>query len=53
MKNHGVIAVGASTEAAMNLVEEIEENAKIHFILDGKGQALSAQEIKELSIYAR
>ena len=51
MKNHGVIAVGSSTEAAMNLVEEIEENPKIHFILGGKGQALSEQEIQELSDY--
>lgn len=51
MKNHGVIAVGPSTESAMNLVEEIEENAKIHFILGGKGQALSDAEITDLSEY--
>ena len=51
MKNHGVIAVGHSTEDAMNLVEEIEENAKIHFILEGKGQPLTDLEISELTRY--
>jgi len=51
MKNHGVIAVGHSTEEAMNLVEEIEENAKIHFILNGKGQALSEADMADLFRY--
>lgn len=40
MANHGSLAVGATLEQAFNLVDEIEENAKLHFILGGAGTAL-------------
>lgn len=48
MKNHGLVAVGVNLEAALNLAEEIEENAKIHFILAGTGSHLSGAQIDEL-----
>ena len=40
MENHGIIAVEKNLEDALNLIEEIESEAKMHFILDGKGKAL-------------
>ena len=48
MKNHGLVAVGPTLETALNLAEEIEENAKIHFILAGNGSHLSESQIDEL-----
>ncbi len=48
MRNHGLVAVGKTLDAALNLAEEIEENAKIHFILNGNGCYLSDAQIDEL-----
>lgn len=48
MQNHGLVTVGDTLESALNLVEEIEENAKIHFILRGAGVALSPEQIETL-----
>jgi 3-dehydro-4-phosphotetronate decarboxylase len=44
LANHGVVAVGASAEQAFDIAEEIEENARLHFILDGRGRPLDEQE---------
>ena len=46
--NHGVITVGTDMSQALNIMEEIEENAQIHFILGGKGRALSPEAIEEI-----
>lgn len=48
MRNHGLVAVGRSLDEALNLAEEIEENAKIHFILNGMGTCLTDAQIEEL-----
>lgn len=40
LANHGLVTVGKDLETAFNLVEEIEENARIYFILNGKGVSL-------------
>ena len=48
MRNHGLVAVGKTLDEALNLAEEIEENAKIHFILNGNGCYLSDAQIDEL-----
>ncbi|HEY3365786.1 MAG TPA: class II aldolase/adducin family protein [Symbiobacteriaceae bacterium] len=40
MANHGVTAVGADLEAAINVAEEVEANAQLHLLLDGRGKAL-------------
>ena len=48
LSNHGLVAVGKSLDDALNLAEEIEENAKIHFILNGKGSYLTDAQIEEL-----
>lgn len=51
--NHGVVAVGSSFESALNIIEEIEENAKLHFLLNGQGKFLNESEIADLSLYQK
>lgn len=50
--NHGLVTVGATPEDALNLVEEIEENAKIHFLLGQKGLSLTPEQVRELAAYS-
>ena len=48
LRNHGSIAVGATLPEAAALAEEIEETARLFFILGGRGQALSPDQVAEL-----
>jgi len=48
LKNHGLIAIGKDLEDTLNIVEEIESNAKIHILLNGRGNPLSEKNIEEL-----
>ncbi|WP_422447294.1 class II aldolase/adducin family protein [Thermoanaerobacterium sp. DL9XJH110] len=48
MKNHGLITIGQNLEEAFNIAEDVEANAKLHILLNGKGQPLSEESIKEL-----
>jgi ribulose-5-phosphate 4-epimerase/fuculose-1-phosphate aldolase len=48
LRNHGSIAVGGSLAEAAALAEEIEETARLFFILNGRGQALSPDQVTEL-----
>lgn len=48
MANHGVLTVGKTPEDALNLVEEIEEAAKMYFALTGQGRALSEEQQAQL-----
>ncbi|MCC8193711.1 MAG: class II aldolase/adducin family protein [Deltaproteobacteria bacterium] len=41
LANHGLITVGENCEKALNLVEEIEENAQLYFLLKHDGRPLS------------
>lgn len=50
LRNHGLVAVGKTLDEALNLAEEIEENAKIHFILNGMGCYLTDAQIEELHV---
>lgn len=45
LENHGVLCVGNDLEEALNIVEEIEENAEINFILGNRGKALTNEQI--------
>ena len=45
LENHGVLCVGNDLEEAPNIVEEIEENAEINFILGNRGKALTNEQI--------
>jgi ribulose-5-phosphate 4-epimerase/fuculose-1-phosphate aldolase len=49
LANHGLLAVGANLEQAMNIAEEIEENARLFFILNGKGRALGDEQQADLA----
>lgn len=49
LANHGVVVLGANLLEAVNNAEELEETAKLHFILRGeKVRYLEAGEIAEL-----
>lgn len=48
LRNHGLIAIGKSLPEASALAEEVEEQARLYFLLEGRGRRLSAEEIAEL-----
>ena len=48
LRNHGSITVGKTLFEAVALAEELEEQAKLFFVLDGRGQELSVEQIQEL-----
>ena len=48
LQNHGPITGGATLADAAALAEELEEQAKLYFILGERGRHLSAQDIDEL-----
>jgi len=48
LRNHGSIAVGKSLIEAAALAEEIEEQARLFFLLEGRGRTLSQAQIAEL-----
>jgi 3-dehydro-4-phosphotetronate decarboxylase len=45
LRNHGSIATGKSVLAAAALAEEIEEQARLYFLLDTRGRRLSPAEL--------
>lgn len=53
MCNHGILAVGPDLETALNIIEEIEENAKMYFILNGQGKALEKSQIETFPLGMR
>lgn len=48
MRNHGSIAIGKTLAEAAALAEEIEEQARLFFLVNGRGRVLSADEVAEL-----
>lgn len=48
LRNHGSIATGKTLMEAAALAEEIEEQARIFFLLNGRGRTLSAEQVAEL-----
>lgn len=48
LRNHGSIAVGATLAEAAALAEEIEEAARLFFLLGDRGETLSTEQIAEL-----
>ena len=43
LRNHGLVTCGTCLEKAFNLVEEIEENAQLYFILGDKGNPVPVE----------
>jgi ribulose-5-phosphate 4-epimerase/fuculose-1-phosphate aldolase len=48
LRNHGSIAIGKTLAEASALAEEIEEQARLYFLLDGRGRRLTEEAIAEL-----
>ncbi len=48
LRNHGPITIGRTLKEAAALAEEIEEQAKLCFLLGSRGRALTASQIAEL-----
>ena len=48
MRNHGSIAIGTTLQEAAALAEEIEETARLYFLLGDRVQPLNAEQIAEL-----
>lgn len=48
LRNHGSITLGKTLFEAAALAEEIEEQAKLYFLLQERGRRLSTEEIAEL-----
>lgn len=48
LQNHGLVVLGHSLRDALNVTEEIEENARLHIVLKGQGRKLSAGEIRDI-----
>ncbi len=53
MRNHGSIALGKTLLEASALAEEIEETARLLFLLGDRGQVLDASDVAELRKRAR
>jgi len=49
LQNHGLVTIGTNLREALNIAEEIEENARVHIVLGGKGRRLSFEEISEIN----
>lgn len=49
LKNHGLLTVGSTAQAAFGLAEEIEENAQISLLLREGGVPLNPDQIADLS----
>lgn len=48
LRNHGPIAAGASLREASALAEELEETARLFFLLGDRAQALTTGQVEEL-----
>lgn len=50
LANHGPVVAGASLDAAVNAIEELEETAKLYLLLRGaKTRFLTVEQVRELS----
>jgi len=48
LRNHGSIAIGRSLKEASALAEEIEEQARLFFLLGSRGRTLTPEQVAEL-----
>jgi 3-dehydro-4-phosphotetronate decarboxylase len=48
LRNHGSITAGQTLMEAAALAEEIEEQARLFFLLEGRGRTLSAEQVADL-----
>jgi ribulose-5-phosphate 4-epimerase/fuculose-1-phosphate aldolase len=50
LRNHGSITIGRTLKEAAGLAEEIEEQAKLYFLLGSRGRTLTSAQIAELRL---
>ncbi len=48
LQNHGLVAVGVNLEQAVNIAEEVEENAKIYLLAGEEARVLTTREIEDI-----
>jgi ribulose-5-phosphate 4-epimerase/fuculose-1-phosphate aldolase len=48
LENHGVLAVGKTLEAAVGVAFEVEDNARIHFISQGRARPLPEPALSQI-----
>lgn len=48
LENHGVLAVGKTLEAAIGVAFEVEDNARIHFISEGRAKPLPESALSQI-----
>jgi ribulose-5-phosphate 4-epimerase/fuculose-1-phosphate aldolase len=48
LKNHGPVTAGRTIREASALAEELEEQSRLHFLLDGRGERLTPEQIAVL-----
>jgi ribulose-5-phosphate 4-epimerase/fuculose-1-phosphate aldolase len=48
LKNHGPVTAGRTIREASALAEELEEQSRLHFLLGGRGERLTAEQIAVL-----
>jgi ribulose-5-phosphate 4-epimerase/fuculose-1-phosphate aldolase len=48
LRNHGSVAIGQTLKDASALAEEIEEQARLFFLLESRGRLLTAGQVAEL-----
>lgn len=48
LRNHGVITIGKTVQDATALAEEIEEQARLYFLLGSRGRTLTEAQVTEL-----
>ncbi len=54
LQNHGLVCWGENIKEIINIVDEIEENAKILIFTNNKGRSLNKQEVNEVrSLYSK
>ena len=54
LQNHGLVCWGETIKELINIIEEIEENAKILIFTNNKGRSLNKQEVNKVrSLYIK
>jgi len=53
LQNHGLVTVGKDFHDALNVAEEIDEAARVHVLVGGKGPAISDRHIAWIQSFPR
>jgi len=48
LQNHGLITLGKSYSAVIDIAEEVEEAARIYLLTQGKGRSLTKEQVQRI-----